>query len=201
MDYEKNYKDAFGLAKDWYNDATTSEKERRLLAAMFHELKESEDERIRTRLIALVEVFGQGEYKKEMLAYLEKQKELAVIPDELVKNYKLFCEQGGRELALLINAINGFNKQKEQKPTEWSEEDERIRAKLLSYFNEFDESTSFGSREVIEIRHWLKSLRPQPHWKPSEEQIDSLEAVVGMIHPLDKRYDAIFGLLEELKAL
>ncbi len=50
---------------------------------------------------------------------------------------------------------------KEQKPAEWSEEDERIRAKLLSYFNGFEESTSFGSREVTEIRHWLKSLRPR----------------------------------------
>lgn len=47
----------------------------------------------------------------------------------------------------------------ETKPAEWSDEDERIRAKLLSYFNGFEESTSFSSREMIEIRHWLKSLR------------------------------------------
>lgn len=47
---------------------------------------------------------------KDCLAYLE---DVAAIPDELVKNYNLFCEQGGRELALLINAINGINKLKE----------------------------------------------------------------------------------------
>lgn len=39
-----------------------------------------------------------------------------------------------------------------------------------------------------------------PHWKPSEKQINALQAFVGMIHP-DARYDAVFSLLDELKAL
>jgi hypothetical protein len=32
--------------------------------------------------------------------------------------------------------------------------------------------------EAGKFRDWLKSLRPQPHWRPSEEQIYSLGTVV-----------------------
>ena len=42
---------------------------------LFPELKESEDERIRKRIIALVNAHGQGMYKDEVLAWLEKQGE------------------------------------------------------------------------------------------------------------------------------
>ena len=104
--------------------------------------KESEDERILNGLIAAVkdQISCGGEFYfgmplKDILAYLEKQKVIAAIPDELVECYKNLCERGNREVALLINAING-NEQKEQKPeesfeearekyqVEWSEEDE-----------------------------------------------------------------------------
>ena len=42
---------------------------------IFPELRESEDERIRKRIVLLVEQFAQGLNKGPMLAYLEKQKE------------------------------------------------------------------------------------------------------------------------------
>lgn len=46
---------------------------------IFPELKENEDERIRKRIIALVNAHGQGMYKDEMLAWLEKQKKQRVV--------------------------------------------------------------------------------------------------------------------------
>ena len=59
--------------------------------------------------------------------------------------------------------------------------------------------------EPIEVELTIKGFNDAAFggkaWKPSDDQIDSLEAVVGMIHPTDTRYDAVFGLLEELKAL
>lgn len=64
-----------------------------------------------------------------------------------------------------------------QKPIEWSEEEEKIRAKLLSYFNEFVESTSFGRREVIEIRHWLKSLHERFNLQSKNEWSEEDEAM------------------------
>ena len=79
---------------------------------------------------------------------------------DLKENYELVERLKSIE-QVVEDIVSDAFKSIPQPKQEWSEEDERIRAKLLSYFNGFEESTSFGSREVIEIRHWLKSLRPQ----------------------------------------
>ena len=74
--------------------------------------------------------------------------------------------------------IADLEKQKEQKPAEWSQEDKN--ALLL-----FHELISFGYTENFcdaqtaeDMRRWLnerlKSTRPQPHWKPSDVQMEAL---------------------------
>ena len=94
-----------------------------------------------------------------------------------------------------------LEKQKEEKP-EWSEEDEKMRDRLITRlnwitYNTRTDGTSPNITFFDEIA-WLKSLRPQYHgdvtmteaykmgleagkassWKPSEEQIYSLGTVV-----------------------
>lgn len=72
-----------------------------------------------------------------------------------------FCEE----------LLSYFNEK--QKPAEWSEEDE-------DNFKWFDklfraESIVIGGRDIPQDKYlWFKSLRPQPQWKPSEEQMNSL---------------------------
>ena len=65
---------------------------------------------------------------------------------------------------------------------EWSEEDEKIRKTLLDYYEEsLDNYTCVEWLNGItygELCDWLKSLRPQPHWKPSNAQINYLGAAV-----------------------
>lgn len=51
----------------------------------------------------------------------------------------------------------------------WSEEDEIKLASLINYFE--GDALDCSTEDMV---RWLKSLRPQPHWKPSEEQIDKL---------------------------
>ena len=86
------------------------------------ELRESEDERIRKELITAIDEGRVFDIDKEVadrwIAWLEKQKERAAVPDELVKCYKELYEKGGREMACIINAINFVNQQKEQKSVE-----------------------------------------------------------------------------------
>lgn len=89
---------------------------------------------------------------------------------------------------------------KELSQQEWSDEDEKMREECINAIEYARcEQGEDGDLEHEPCILWLKSLRPGHHWKPSEEQMNALEAVVGMIHPLDKLYDAIFGLLKELK--
>ena len=96
--------------------------------------KESEDERIRTRLIALVEAFGQGKYKDEMLAYLEKQKEQKAEwseKDEIEHDYlcKLLRETWDKvdKGSCIDNAITWFEKLPERiYPHSWKPSEEQI---------------------------------------------------------------------------
>ena len=85
MDYEKAYKEAKKRGKEALLRCRQLSTEANMAVAyaldyVFGETKESEDERVRTRLIALVEAFGQGKYKNEMLAYLEKSEIRIKIP-------------------------------------------------------------------------------------------------------------------------
>ena len=89
-----------------------------------------------------------------------------------------------------------------QPKQEWSEEDEQHIDSLLKRLdalcrNKF-ERTRFA---ISEDRDWLKSLRPQNMWKPSEDDIIILEKLIkGELEP--KVFQAtLHGILEQLKKL
>ena len=52
---------------------------------------------------------------------------------------------------------------------EWSKRDEKLLNDAISLADECDD---------IELRDWLKSLRPQNRWKPSEKQLNELHKVI-----------------------
>jgi hypothetical protein len=72
----------------------------------------------------------------------------------------------------------------EQNPA-WSEEDEKKRNLLIDILNVNHPNECFkvnpANTSNMEAMHteelvsWLKSLRPQSTWKPSDEQIEALE--------------------------
>ncbi len=80
MDYEKKYKEALEKARKFYNELAACRTKQKV-AAIFPELAESEDERIRKALVIMIkvprkEIFeAQGITKEQALAYLEKPKE------------------------------------------------------------------------------------------------------------------------------
>lgn len=50
--------------------------------------------------------------------------------------------------------------------------------------------------------NWLKSIRPQNTWKPSDEQIDALEEAmyqVGILTPLGSKINDLYEQLKKLK--
>ena len=86
MDYEKAYKDALEWIRDLYPTMEGSVKED--AEHFFPELAESEDERIRNRIIGYLkqDIEEHPERKErinEMLAYLEKQKEQSITANDL----------------------------------------------------------------------------------------------------------------------
>jgi hypothetical protein len=86
----KRYDEAFDRARKLKEDPTSvfyeySPSEGDTVADyIFPELKESEDEKIKKRIIALVNAYGQGMYKDEMLAWLEKKGETSEVDGTFV---------------------------------------------------------------------------------------------------------------------
>jgi hypothetical protein len=173
------------------------------IESIFPELAESEDERIRREMI--------GHFKsktketwcnmpvKDIIAYLEKQKE------QKHPNGCFTCDEykKGYEAGRFHGFTAGYNKaMKKQNPAEWSEEDEK-KEKMLYDLIHFGKSVDFLSElYATELKDWLKSLRPQPHWKPSEEQMEYLaKAIKTLGEEVDcKTSGSLNELRNELKS-
>ena len=97
-----------------------------------------------------------------------------------------------------------------QKPVKWREEDEDIINKILCICNDFKRSfeispasTKVIQKDIDKIDSWLKSLRPQSHWKPSDEQMKALEESIMFLGTswVSTRQFALESLYQELKKL
>jgi len=164
--------------KSW---AIPSERGREVLETLIPELAESEDERIRKELVAVLEdLILPDDQRRRFLAYLEKQKERGPLTKE--EEYILHRiieyledETCPSEWISLLHDIYclPYEKQKEQKQ-EWSEEDEKLLDFWLDVIDRndwrMDENFCKASREFI---NRIKSLRLS--WKPSEEQMKAIE--------------------------
>ena len=216
--------EAIRRIKSWNLDSDDME----VLSVVIPELAESEGERIRKFLI---DYFGiikstlsddgiwKGFQIEEILAFLEKQKErpeelsirLNGVMQEYVKSgedeeeqeHRLKCYQ------LFWDALGDseFFEQKEQKPAEWSEDDADFINMLILHFNYLINKGGDSVETYKSYREKLKSLRPQPHCKPSEEQMEALNEVINTLaaskhpHESDYLFNRLNGLRKNLKKL
>lgn len=82
---------------------------------------------------------------------------------------------------------------------EWSKEDEKMRQAILQ-----DLANIYAAFPKVNVQpefDWLKSLRPQPHWKPSEEQINSLWTCLHVTFPNKNVMKIVESLYYDLKNL
>jgi len=161
----KAYDEALEKAKKYHEEYWQVDA-KDITETLFPQLRESEDERIRTEIISALEFANDGGIYDKHIAYLEKQKE--------------------------------------QKPAEWSEEDERMLSrceKSIESSKQFADSDTFKKAKDNEI-DWLenrfKSLCPS--WKPSEEQMEALKGALETYKGYEE-YDAIKSLYNDLKKL
>lgn len=81
---------------------------------------------------------------------------------------------------------------------EWTEEDESMRTRCIGilgkcYMGELP-------TKVEEELNWLKSLRPQNQWQPSDEQMNTLEYYMHTL-VCNEHKEILFGLYTDLKKL
>lgn len=177
---------------DNYDTVSTLIDVKKELENIFPELAESEEERIKEKIIATIYLYyGEPleEEAKEMIAWLEKKIEQKEDNPPFNDPKYLDGFDTGREVQKIFD---------EQKPTEWSEEDEMMIKFALTYFRKV------GATEDSDIIKWLKSLKdrvqPQPKqkWKPSEEQMENLSrACNGGTY----RISLLMDLYQDLKKL
>ena len=134
--------------------------------------------------------------KNSVIDWLEKQGErkeatcVAEIIDQLTE----------KEQEILFKELE---MQKEQKPA-WSEEDEEMKRTIISnifilkgLYTRPEKQTDYNN--MIE---WLKSLKPQTHWKPSEEQMEALNALNNTAEiSYPEQADLLIDLYNDLKKL
>ena len=89
-----------------------------------------------------------------------------------------------------------------QKPAEWSEEDE----KMLKFSLQFLDYHKLADPTAQSCKDWLKSLRPQSHWKPSKEQMEALESAYSILKEHDtwdedEHLPVLLSLVNDLKKL
>lgn len=274
----KAYDEALKHAR-FYHGNCPSEPEKKKLEEMFPVLRESEKERIINQLIHLVQNTGEvipiPDNKEELLDYLKKQKDASkaieavdridkYIDEHLAnahdmkdsnpdKKYYLGWDDALAEMARILQDVYSNEKQKEQKPeqysplcntikdkireyvanhfatdtvvktdvksivkamkegvrlgkeeqkpAQWSEEDEKhinIILRVLDRQQCWDGATGKKFNPYQDEIDWLKSLRPKPHWKPSEEQIDALKNVIR-ISPPGENNNILISLLNDLE--
>lgn len=206
--------------------------------------KDSEDERIRRELIGYAELklkyFTEANSKndidkknqkwwKDVLAYLEKQKEQK--PDKCngCNNVKgcINCVDGDQWAHIEEVPANGGS---EKPNNQWSEEDERNFYWISTTIQERHLTPEY-TQKVHKILSWLKSLRPQPNtvsvenaikfgnleyergvkdgiqhsenhrWKPSEEQMYALEEALAYVNANMDCYEPLISLYNDLKKL
>lgn len=176
MDYNK----LLEKAKIAYNNAVTGGEKRRL-ESIFPELKESEDDRNKKIKREVT----------EMLNYYHSKSPCFIPPQFSLEETLAWLEKQGE------NHIVKDNEMVQQKQ-EWSKED----------YNMIDCCTSaiwaadYYSREDKEkMEEWLKSLKPQSHWKPTEEQMNLLHWIKENKVFDKKDRETLCSLYDDLKKL
>lgn len=180
MDYEKKYKDALERAKLIRLQLFDIGEEANEIEHIFPELTESEDEKIKKELIDLLNV--------------------------LWRHYNFPYDRNKYE-----EFLAWLEKQNEQKSV-WNEEDEYQINTILHGLDLKRELYKKEGNKTEEDRYntqynWLKSFKPQNHWKPSEEQMNAFEHFVrsigesGYASPYDNNTQLIYSLLNDLKKL
>ena len=201
------------------------------LEFLIPELSESTEEKIKRGLFEGMKalynekhatLFG-GVKVTEILAWLEKQKK---VPTEKERQYIQTLQhlisswrQGKQEYDKdYYDNIEKWlsSRHVEQKPAEWSEEDEKIRHDIecaIHFFLNEGSAVCPAADTTKEVAlDWLKSLKNRGNfpknntnslnWKPSEEQIEGLDCAIKtlkyQLNVGDKRLDSLYEQLKQL---
>ena len=128
----------------------------------------------------------------------EKQKEQKPTTVEKLRSISTPAEENWFEIQ------RKWEKEDEQKPAEWSEEDDACYELILRELEHYKEyHPDYFSRLIEWFTTRFKSLRPQPQWNPNKDQMFALDNAILMFHNLKRTGDkeGLESLSDDLKKL
>lgn len=179
MNYEKAYKEALERAKDLHDNHPLGQPPTWITCEkIFPVLKESDDDRIRKGIICGMNALKEQHKEtfasipiNDCIAWLEKQKEIKTedFGEFINKLSKQFPQISFAKLSrIAVRVKNWLEKQGENKPAEWSKEDEQN----LNFW--LDNNKSVDSDK----RNWLRSIKdrvqPQPNYVEQDTETHDL---------------------------
>lgn len=216
--YEKKYRDLIEAVKELQGANPHDEGIQKWVEDNVPELAGSEDERIRKGLIQYFSTFRLGTFAgiepKKIIAWLEQQKEYestdfdyvwkATDCSELTSALDKYSEDAIKKVChawydkgIELERKNCLVKQGEQKPA-WSEEDEE---NLQNCIIAISRTILFKSYYQSNLIKWLKSLRQQTNWKPSDEQMNALDSTLQYSQVSHDSFGYLNSLFNDLKKL
>lgn len=170
----KRYDEAIKRAKNTIEVNQTIPDIVECVESLFPELKESEDEKIR----------------KDILDCIKYMKHNYCIPSRYTsKQYNTWIawlkKQGEQ-------GVNGS--EREIPNSSWSEESERNLDWLITVCERihYKSDPQVSPESALMLREWLKSLRPQNRWKPSDKQMKAIG------HICDGDYNVDLDILDSI---
>lgn len=226
---DKNkYETLVHVITELYPSMTDYQKEK--LEGVCPELKESEDEKIRKAIIEfLLRLIGRNNNNfddseiESWIAWLEKQKtinEPSVIEfdsshSNIITLPRCKNDKHAQIRQWLFDLVSSFIWHKDwavgkadclawiacqQKPVEWSEED-TAKMSALSRWLCSNNNSKFDGFRAFELVDWLKTLKPQNHWKPTDAQMECLLCEVNAWTKGCIKRGILESLYNELKKL
>ena len=206
------------LAGDWYlpSDSALSEE-------IFPELHESEDEKVRKEIMQLIQGMHDADPRKERwLAWFEKQNLIMAKSPQLGEQKSAWSEEDELKRSTLIHVVEKLqgsaifegllpeeliawlkslkDRVQPQPKQEWSEEDKKRIQRISDFIWKNRKGDTDDIYQQEQDVKWLKSLRLQKQWKPSEKQMEALKEACDE-HWEPDGLDPLYTLYQELKKL
>lgn len=144
----KAYDEKLYIARCLIADPNVSDSDKFYIKELFPEVIESEDERIR----------------KELIEHVKDQQSSFISAPDCRDKYEE--EENNKYNSWLA----WLEKQGGKETTEWSKEDERLLNNMVIVIQDY-----YNKEDAQSLISWLKSLKHQNLWKPSDEQIKALK--------------------------
>lgn len=180
-----------------------------IMTRVFPELAESEDDRIRKEMLQIAKESEDSFYmamtpnkREKLIAWLEKQGEQnPVISEDALREGIAHFGITQYQIDNWLKKYVDVEKQVEQKPTGWSEEDEELMKWSINNLTELKNRFGEEYGKVDDCINWLKSLKERYTWKPSEEQIEVLESIRKILHADKDIYSKANNLMYNFEEL